>query len=29
MRSLRDNLGDAVNEARTGKATLLPSPVTS
>jgi len=25
MRSLRDNLGDAVNEARTGKATLLPS----
>ncbi|MGX1324929.1 methyl-accepting chemotaxis protein [Bradyrhizobium sp. USDA 377] len=25
MKSLRDNLGDAVNEARTGKATLLPS----
>ncbi|MBR0975194.1 methyl-accepting chemotaxis protein [Bradyrhizobium japonicum] len=25
MRSLRDNLSDAVNEARTGKATLLPS----
>ncbi len=25
MRSLRDNLGDVVNEARTGKATLLPS----
>ncbi|MCK1423277.1 HAMP domain-containing protein [Bradyrhizobium sp. 180] len=25
MRRLRDNLGDAVNEARTGKATLLPS----
>ncbi|MBC9883666.1 HAMP domain-containing protein [Bradyrhizobium sp. INPA01-394B] len=25
MRALRDNLGDAVNEARTGKATLLPS----
>ncbi|UPK33755.1 HAMP domain-containing protein [Bradyrhizobium sp. 186] len=25
MRTLRDNLGDAVNEARTGKATLLPS----
>ncbi|MEK9281827.1 methyl-accepting chemotaxis protein [Bradyrhizobium sp. ISRA442] len=25
MRSLRDNLGDAVNEARTGKASLLPS----
>jgi len=25
MRSQRDNLGDAVNEARTGKATLLPS----
>ncbi|WP_027529172.1 methyl-accepting chemotaxis protein [Bradyrhizobium sp. WSM3983] len=25
MRVLRDNLGDAVNEARTGKATLLPS----
>lgn len=25
MKTLRDNLGDAVNEARTGKATLLPS----
>ncbi|WP_314952561.1 methyl-accepting chemotaxis protein [Bradyrhizobium cosmicum] len=25
MKGLRDNLGDAVNEARTGKATLLPS----
>jgi methyl-accepting chemotaxis protein len=25
MRSLRDKLGDAVNEVRTGKATLLPS----
>jgi methyl-accepting chemotaxis protein len=25
MKSLRDSLGDAVNEARTGKATLLPS----
>ena len=25
MKALRDNLGDAVNEARTGKATLLPS----
>ncbi|MBR0838773.1 HAMP domain-containing protein [Bradyrhizobium liaoningense] len=25
MRRLRDKLGDAVNEARTGKATLLPS----
>ncbi|MBW7971715.1 HAMP domain-containing methyl-accepting chemotaxis protein [Bradyrhizobium sp. BR 10289] len=25
MRSLRDSLADAVNEARTGKATLLPS----
>ncbi|TYO63433.1 HAMP domain-containing protein [Bradyrhizobium hipponense] len=25
MHALRDNLGDAVNEARTGKATLLPS----
>jgi methyl-accepting chemotaxis protein len=25
MKTLRDNLGDAVNDARTGKATLLPS----
>ncbi|QPF90077.1 methyl-accepting chemotaxis protein [Bradyrhizobium commune] len=25
MKTLRDDLGDAVNEARTGKATLLPS----